>query len=346
MSRFQPRPLSEQVVVLTGASSGIGRKTAHLLAEKGASLVLAARNEAALHEVAREVEERGGKAIVVPTDVSDKEQVDALAARAAAHFGRFDTWINDAAVSMYSYLRTQPIEDFEQILKVNVMGTVYGAQAAIPHLAKQGGTLINIGSVLSERSIPLQGAYCASKHAVKGFTESLRMELDYEKLPINVSLIKPAVIDTPFYTQAKSLIGTRPRAVPPIYDVFIAAQAIAFACEHYRRDIYVGGAALALGNIQKFAPQAIDEFMKHGGDYFGYFEGQMLKGTPDDGRSNLYRPLPGTNSSGGDNAERSRSVRLPDPVTNTLEFYPVLKQGLACLAVGALAAVLSNRKRA
>lgn len=343
MSRFQPRPLSEQVVVITGASSGIGRKTAQLLAEKGASLVLAARNEVALHEAAREVEERGGKALVVPTDVADKAQVEALAQKAVSHFGRIDTWVNNAGVSTYAYLRTQPIEDMEQVIATNLFGVIHGSRAAIPHLSKNGGTLINVGSILSERSIPLQGIYCASKHAVKGFTESLRMELDHENIPINVTLVKPAVIDTPFYTQAKSLTGRRPRAVPPIYDVSVPAGAIVSACEQYHREIYAGDSAAGLGALQRLSPTFVDTFMKHSGSYFGYFEGQ-LSDEPDDGRSNLYRPEPGTGSTTGNNAPRSKSVAMPSVYTSAAELHPVLKQGLAFIAVGAIAALVFNRK--
>ena len=343
MSHFKPKHVRDQVIVITGASSGIGRKTAQKLAEQGASLVLAARNEAALDEAAREVAELGGKALIVPTDVSVKSQVESLAERTMAHYGRIDTWINNAGVSTYAYLRTQPIEDMERVLAVNVLGTIHGCRAAIPHLARQGGTIINIGSILSERSIPLQGIYCASKHAVKGFTEALRMELDHEKIPVNVTLIKPAVIDTPFYTQAKSLVGKRPRAVPPIYDVAVPAEAIAFACEHYRRDIYTGGSAAALAALQKMSPEALDTFMKHSGRYFGYFEGQLLD-EADDGRSNLYCPEPGTGSTSGNNASRSKSLDLPSPYTGLLELHPQIKQGLAFAAIGALAALVFHRK--
>ncbi|MBC8137599.1 MAG: SDR family NAD(P)-dependent oxidoreductase [Fibrella sp.] len=345
MSRFQPKPLQDQVVVITGASSGIGRKAAHLLAEKGASIVLAARNEVALNETAREVTERGGRALVVPTDVSDKAQVEALAEQAVSHFGRVDTWVNNAAVSTYAYLRTQPVEDIEQVFAVNVLGTIHGSRAAIPHLSRNGGTLINVGSILSERAIPLQGIYCASKHAVKGFTEALRMELDHEEIPINVTLIKPSVIDTPFYTQAKSLTGRRPRALPPIYDVSVPAGAIVSACGQYHREIYAGGSAAALGALQRLSPEALDTFMKHSGGYFGFFEGQ-LSDEPDDGRSNLYRPEPGTGSTTGNNAPRSKSVAMPSVYTAALELPPVVKQGLACVAVGAIAALLYNRKEA
>ena len=341
MRNFKPKPLRDQVIVITGASSGIGRKSAQLMGAKGASVVLAARNEPALESAAREVASLGGHALVVPTDVSDRAQVERLAARTVDTFGRIDTWINDASVSAYAYLRSQPIEDIEQILRVNFFGIVHGCQIAIPHLARQGGTLINIGSVLSERSIPLQGAYCASKHAVAGFTESLRMELDYEKLPINVTLIKPAVIDTPFYTQAKSSLGKRPKAVPPIYDVSVPAEAIVFACENYRRDIYAGGAAAGMAAMQQVAPAALDGIMKAGG---AFFEGQLTD-EPDDGRSNLYRPEPGTGSTEGNNAGRSHTVALPSPYTSVFELHPAAKQVLAFAVVGGLAAFLVGRRK-
>ncbi len=292
MSHFKPKPLGEQVVVITGASSGIGRKAAWMLAEKGASVVLAARNEAALHEAARQVTERGGRALVVPTDVSDKAQVESLAAQAVAHYGRIDTWVNNAAVSMYAYLRTQPVEDIERVFAVNVLGTIHGCRAAIPHLSQNGGgTLINLGSILSERAIPLQGIYCASKHAVKGFTEALRMELDHEKIPINVTLVKPAVIDTPFYTQAKSLMGRRPRAVPPIYDVSVAAGAVVSACEQVPpRDLCrrLGGGTGGVAAAIPVTPGHGDEAL---GRLFRLFRGATLRRA---GRRPLEPVPPGT----------------------------------------------------
>ena len=340
MSHFEPKPIAEQVIIITGASSGIGRKAAQMLAEGGASLVLAARNETALREAEKEVVERGGRALVVVTDVSDRAQVQALADRAVQHFGRIDTWINNAAVSMYAYLRSQPIEDIEQLISTNLLGTIHGCQVAVPYL-KNGGTIINIGSILSERAIPLQGIYCATKHAVKGFTEGLRMELDHEQIPINITLVKPAVIDTPFYTQAKSLLGVRPRAVPPIYDVSVPASAIVSACATYHREIYAGDAAAVLGALQRLSPSLVDTVMKHSGSYFGFFEGQTTD-EPDDGRSNLYRPEPGTGSTTGNNAPRSGSVAMPSLYTALVELDPAIKRGLAFVAAGAVIAFLAN----
>ena len=344
MAQFHPKPLGEQVVVITGASSGIGRRTAQMLAEQGACIVLAARNEAALNSTADEVRQRGGTPLAVVTDVSDRAQVERLASEAVARFGRIDTWVNNAAVSMYSYLQTQPVEDIEQIFRVNFMGVVHGSQVAIPHLQNAGGgTLITVGSVLSERSIPLQGAYCASKHAVKGFVEALRMELAHKNSPVNVTLVKPGVIDTPFYTQAKSLLGKRPRAVPPIYDVSVAAGAIVSACERYHREIYAGDAAAALGFLERLSPSILDFAMEKSPEYFGFFDGQTTD-EPDDNRSNLYRPEPGTGATSSNNAERSQSPVMPSAYTAFVALDPAIKSGLACLAVGGVLAFLSNRR--
>jgi len=332
------KPLGEQVVVITGASSGIGRETALLLAGKGAGVVLAARNEEALGEVAREVRARGGRALVVVTDVSIRAQVEHLAQEAVRQFGRIDTWVNDAAVSAYALIEHQSVEEIERIMEVNYFGTVYGVKAALSVLKYQpgGGTIINVGSVLSERSIPLQGAYCASKHAVKGFTEALRMELMREKVPVNLTLVLPAVVNTPFYRTAPSHMGVRPQPIPPLYDPSVVAEAIAFACENPRRHLYAGSFGKGLSLIEHISPLFADWMMTAGGSFF---KGQLNDDEPDDGRSALYAPIPGKGSTSGGYGQS-----LPDPYTRYLELHPNRRRAVAVLAIGALALLIVQKR--
>ena len=209
-----PRPLPEQVIVITGASSGIGRETAHQLARHGASLVLVARNEAALRETAAEVEAFGGRALVAPADVSDPEQVQRVADQAASHFGRIDTWVNGAAVSTYGTVEQTTIDEIRRIIEVDLLGTIYGIKAALPYLRRTGGTLINISSVTGERAVPLLATYSAAKHGIVGFSEALRMELDHERAGVSVTTILPYGINTPFFNHARSKLGVLPRPTP------------------------------------------------------------------------------------------------------------------------------------
>ncbi len=250
-----PRPLNEQVVVITGASSGIGREAARKFGKAGASVVLAARNEEALHEAAEEVRASGGQARVVPTDVADWEQVKRLVDEAFNTFGRIDTWVNDAAVTLYATVDDTTIGEFQRVMQVNYMSQVYGVKAVLPYTQRQGqGTIINIGSIESVRSLPYQAAYAASKHAVKGFTESLRMKLKRDRRGIEVTLIMPAGINTPLFNHARSKLGVKPRPLPPAYKPKLVAGAIVYAAQHTPRDIYVGGASMMFSLMERLSP--------------------------------------------------------------------------------------------
>ena len=332
------RPLNRQTIVITGASSGIGRETAVEAGKRGANVVLAARNEEALREAAQEVEASGGKTLVVPTDVAEQQQVERLAQATIEHFGRIDTWVNNAAVSEYATIEQIPAADVERILQVNLLGTIYGVKAALPHMKRQGeGTIINVGSVLSERAVPLQGIYVESKHAIKGLTEALRMELDHEKSGIQVTLIKPATINTPYYTSAPSRTGVRPGLVPPIYEPGVVAEAILFAAEHPRRDLFAGGMGKMMALLENISPKLMDWYMLQNGRLFE----QQKSDQPDDGRSNLFAPAPGKGRSRGDWSAQARGSLY----TRYLELHPNRKR----LILGALAlstaALLAGRAR-
>lgn len=254
--------LMQQVLVITGATSGVGLLVARKAAERGAKLVLAARSEEALHQLAEQLRERGTEVIAVPTDVGELEAVKALAQTAIERFGGFDTWVNNAGVTVYGRHNEVPVEDQRKLFETNYWGVVHGSLVAASHLRERGGAIINMGSEASDAPLPLQSAYAASKHAVKGFTDSLRMELEQERAPISVTLIKPAALDTPFVTHAKNYLEVEPDLPPPIYDPELAAEAILYAAEHPRRDMFVGGAAKAMSSVAYHMPGLYDRVMR------------------------------------------------------------------------------------
>lgn len=254
--------LGEQVLVITGASSGIGLATARMAARRGARLVLNARNEEALRQICDEIKAAGGEAICVAGDVARLEDVRWLAAEAVRHFGGFDTWVNNAAVSIYGRVLDVTLEDHRRLFETNYWGLVHGSQVACEHLRRTGGALINVGSVLSDRAIPIQGTYCASKHAVKGYTDALRMELEEEGAPVSVTLIKPSAIDTPYIQHAKNYLPAEPLNPPPVYAPDTVAEAILHCAEHAERDVYVGAGGRVLSSLGDAAPRLTDRVME------------------------------------------------------------------------------------
>jgi NAD(P)-dependent dehydrogenase (short-subunit alcohol dehydrogenase family) len=254
--------LEDQVVVITGGTSGIGLATAKRAAKRGARVVLCSRNEAELRETVTAIQESGGKARSVVADVANQEDVERLATSAIEEFGQIDTWVNNAGVSFYGNLTDVAIEDMRRLFEVNFWGTVYGARAAVARLRGLGGALINIGSIVSDRAIPLQGAYSASKHAVKGFTDALRMELEEEGVPISVTLIKPSAIDTPYFQHAKNYMAVEPKPPAPVYAPEVVANAVLRAAEHPVRDITIGGGGRLITALGSALPRLTDFYME------------------------------------------------------------------------------------
>ena len=260
---MQQKPIREQVIVMTGASSGVGRATAEMAAAQGARVVLAARSEDALREIVEGITARGGVASYVVTDVAKEEEVERLAQKAISTYGSFDTWVNNAGVSIYGRLEEVTTADSRQLFETNFWGTVYGSLTAAEYLKTYGGTIVNVGSTLSERAILMQGMYSASKHAVKGFTEALRMELELENAPIWVALVKPAALDTNYPKHAKNYMDKEATLPAPVYHPDLAAETILYCATHKQREMFVGGAGgagiAALGNV---APRLTDKYME------------------------------------------------------------------------------------
>src|ERR1041384_3757521 len=256
------KKLSDQVMVITGASSGIGLVTARMAARRGTRLILNARNEEALRRVCGEINEAGGEAYHVAGDVGQLEDVQKIADEAIRRFGGFDTWVNNAGVSIYGPVLDQSLEDQRRLFETNYWGVVHGSRVACAHLRISGGALINVGSVLSDIAIPIQGTYCATKHAVKGYTDALRLELEQEGAPISVTLIKPSTIDTPYVQHAKNLLPSEPQHPAPVYAPETVAEAILHCAEYPERDLYVGGAGKVLSEAGHHVPRLVDKVME------------------------------------------------------------------------------------
>lgn len=256
------RPLNEQVVVITGASSGIGRVTARMLGARGARVVVASRNLSSLTEIAEEINQSGGQAVACQTDVSDSSQVQRLANTALAHFGRIDTWINNAGVSLYATFDKVSEAEARRIMDVNFMGTFHGMQAALPIMrGNGGGTIINTASVTGKRGIPLQTVYSASKYAIVGLGEAVRAELASDDSNINICTICPPSVDTPFFDHAMSKEGYAAKPMAPVYEPETVAEAIIGCAEDPKREVLIGAGGKAFALFNTLAPGVTDWFL-------------------------------------------------------------------------------------
>jgi len=280
------KPLNEQTIVITGATSGIGLATAEAAVAAGANVVLAARNVDALAEVRSKLEQAGGKVETVAIDIADKDGAARISAAAITAFGGFDTWVNNAAAATFGRLVDTSVEDHERVFDVGYFGVVRGSLAAVEHLRSRGGALINVGSILSERSVILQGPYGAMKHAVRGFTDSLRTEVEADGWPISVTLIKPSAMNTPFPEHARNLLPKPARLPPILYDPRLSAKAILFAAAHPRRELSIGGAGGAATKAALLMPRLTDRILEVAGRAMQQTDQQPPAGRVD----NLYEP--------------------------------------------------------
>lgn len=284
------KPINRQVVVVMGGSSGIGRATALRFAAKGAQVVVAARNQMGLDTLVAEIEETGGKALAVVADTAFMDQVKHVADRAVERFGRIDTWVQVAAVSVFATFEQTHPEEFRRVIEVNLLGQIYGALAALPHLRKQGrGVLIHVSSVEGHVALPFNSAYAATKHGIIGFVDSLRLELEREGAPISVVTILPSVVDTPIFENALTRVGVLPRGPAPMYSPEVVARAIVDAAEHPLPNVVVGGSGASLIALKRNARRLAHQLLL---TPLG-FEAQLTN-IPRSPRapSNLFSPTP------------------------------------------------------
>jgi short-subunit dehydrogenase len=311
-----PRPVSEQVVVITGASSGVGRETALQLAKHGATIVAAARNVQALDSLATEVERLGGQITTVATDVSKWDEVEALAQRALDAHDRIDTWVNSAAVSLYGRVCDLEIAEIDRVLDVILGGEIYGMKAALAVMQPAGmGTIINVASALGVRSVPLQSAYCAAKHGVRGFAQALRMELKHDTVPVSVCTLLPSSINTPLFTHARSRLNVKPKPVPPIYEPSVVAGAILAVAQCPQDEVVVGGGGKILTLLERFAPRVADQLLLGPGKAWSKQKTEQ----PDDGRDNLFEASTGPGEVSGAFGSKAKSTSV---YTEIFELHP------------------------
>ncbi len=286
----------DTVVVITGASGGVGRVTARMLGQRQAKVALLARGKDGLEAAKREVESAGGKAIVIPTDVSQFEQVQAAASETERVFGPIDLWINNAMVSMYSPFTRMTPEEFRHIVDVTFMGTVYGTDCALQRMMpRDRGCIVFVGSALAFRSIPLQSAYCASKHAIQGFFESLRSELIHQKSAVRLTVVNMPALNTTQFTWTRNRMAHKARPTGTIFQPEIAAEAILFAAEHHRREMMVGYTTVEATLGEKFIPGLLDHYLARAA-----WDGSMLDQPADaDKPDNFWNPLPGDHGAHG-----------------------------------------------
>lgn len=301
------KPINDkhEVVMITGASAGIGRATVQAFARRGAWIGLLARCKERLEEARQEVEALGGRGLVLVADVSDDQAVEAAAAQLEKEFGPIDIWINDAMASVFSPIMEMTPAEFRRVTDVTYLGYVWGTMAALRRmLPRNRGVIVQVGSALAYRGIPLQSAYCAAKHAIEGFTDSLRCELIHDKKNIHVCIVEMPAVNTPQFAWVKSRLARKAQPVPPIYQPEVAADAIVFAATHRRRELYVGFPTVECIVGNKIAPGFLDHYLGR----TGYDSQQTQEPKNPNQPDNLWNPVPGPYAAHGAFDGRARST--------------------------------------
>jgi NAD(P)-dependent dehydrogenase (short-subunit alcohol dehydrogenase family) len=333
---------SSPVVVVTGASAGLGRAIAHAYARRGAKLALIARNPEALAAAQIECEKLGGRAIYVPTDVSDASAVERAASAIEEQLGPIDIWVNDAMVSVFSPVREMEASDYQRVTEVLYLGFVYGTMAALRRmLPRDRGTIVQIGSALSYRSIPLQSAYCAAKHAINGFTDSLRCELYHDKSKVRLTTVQMPAMNTTQFSWVKNRMPHNTQPVPPIFEPEVAAEVVVAAglAKNPRREYWVGTPTVSAIVAQRFFPGLLDRYLGHTG-----YKSQQIADEPNDpdAPNNLYAYVPGEHSARGKFDDQSKR--------SSAEVFVVLHRpwfawaALSLVGAGALTLGLRSRR--
>jgi NAD(P)-dependent dehydrogenase (short-subunit alcohol dehydrogenase family) len=319
-----------EVVVITGASAGVGRATAREFGRHGASIGLIARGIDGLKAAQKEVEELGGKALVIPVDVGNADSVEAAAAQIESDLGEIDIWINNAMTSVFSPVKEMTPDEFRRVTEVTYLGCVYGTLAALKRmLPRNRGMIVQIGSALAYRGIPLQAAYCAAKHAIQGFCDSLRCELIHDESGVRLTMVQLPALNTPQFGWVKSRLPRKAQPVPPIFQPEVAAEAIYFAAHHPRREFYVGMPSVAAIMGNKLAPGLLDKYLANTG-----YESQQYDGPADPDRpNNLWQPVSGDHGAHGSFDARATEC---SPQLWTSEHRVLIGIGVAALAISGL----------
>jgi NAD(P)-dependent dehydrogenase (short-subunit alcohol dehydrogenase family) len=321
-----------EVVVITGASAGVGRATVRAFARRGARIGLLARGRDGLEGARRDVEALGSKALVLPTDVADAEQVEQAAEAVEREFGPIDIWINNAMVSVFSPVKEMRPEEYRRVTEVTYLGVVYGTLAALKRmLPRDRGCIVQVGSALAYRGIPLQSAYCGAKHAIQGFNDSLRSELIHDKSRVCVTMVQLPAMNTPQFSWVKSRLPHQPQPVPPIYQPEIGAEAIYFAAHEHRREIYVGYPTVEAIIGNKIAPGFADWYLARN----GYDAQQTDEPVEPDRRDNLWEPVPGDHGAHGQFGDRASASSLQLWANMNRNWLAIAGAGLAGFALGA-----------
>lgn len=326
MSRHADRA---EVVVVTGASAGLGRAIVREFARHGANVALIARGIDGLEGAKRDVEQCGGRALVFPLDVADAEAVDQAADTIERELGPIDVWVNDAMVSVFSPFKEMTAREFRRVTEVSYLGYVYGTMAALRHmLPRDRGTIVQVGSALAYRSIPLQSAYCGAKHAILGFSDSLRTELLHDGSNVWVTMVQMPALNTPQFSWVKSRLPRQPQPVPPIYEPEVAARAVYWAAHQRKREVYVGMSTVVAIEGNKVAARLGDEYLARTG-----YDSQMTDEPANPGRpDNLWQPLPGDHGARGSFTDRASAHSLQ-------VWASTHRRGLALIGAAAAGAV-------
>jgi NAD(P)-dependent dehydrogenase (short-subunit alcohol dehydrogenase family) len=335
--------MDSQTVVITGASAGIGRATARLYGQRGANVGLIARGRAGLDGAGRDVEEAGGKALAISADVADYQQVAGAARQVEELFGPIDVWINVAFTSVFAPFAEITPEEFRRVTEVSYLGFVHGTMAALSRMRPRNhGTIVQVGSALGSRSIPLQSAYCGAKHAINGFTSSLRCELLHEKSGVKVTVVQMPAVNTPQFSWVRSRLPNHPQPVPPIYQPEVAARGVVFAADHPgRKQYWVGTSTAATILGDRLAPALLDRYLARTGYNSQQTPEQARPGRPD----NLMQPVDGPDGPDFgphgvfDDRSHKRSHQL------WLSQHPLMSAGVAAAAAVAGCAVAGRLAR-
>ncbi|MFO0578819.1 MAG: SDR family oxidoreductase [Polyangia bacterium] len=335
------QPLAGKVVVVTGASAGVGRAVARAFAQSGARVGLIARGPDGLEAARREIEAAGGHALVHVADVADPEQVEAAAARIEAELGPIDIWVNNAMVSVFSPVKQMTAAEYQRVTGVTYLGYVYGTLSALRRmLPRDRGHIVQVGSALAYRAIPLQSAYCAAKHAVKGFTESLRCELLHDGSRVAVTLVQLPAVNTPQFSWVKSRLKNRSQPVPPIFQPEVIADAILWAARERPRELLVGGPTVQAVWGEKFIPGWLDHYLAR----HGYASQQTDEPRDPEAPDNLWRPVPGDAGAHGRFDARARSFSVQLWLTQNRAWLAPLV-GAALLAAAGARSLDQTRRR-